>query len=44
MGISPVAAIPKILTQTGLAKEDIDVYEVRPLFVCLILELLRYFQ
>ena len=28
MGISPVAAILKVLTQAGLAKEDIDVYEV----------------
>ncbi len=29
MGISPVAAIPKVLAMTGLAKEDIDVWEVR---------------
>lgn len=29
MGISPIAAIPKVLAQTGLTKEDIDVYEVR---------------
>lgn len=28
MGIAPVAAIPKVLEQTGLAKEDVDVYEV----------------
>lgn len=28
MGISPVAAIPKILGQYGLKKEDVDVYEV----------------
>ena len=28
MGISPVVAIPKVLAQAGLAKEDIDVYEV----------------
>ena len=28
MGIAPVAAVPKILSQVGLAKEDVDVYEV----------------
>ncbi len=28
MGISPVAAIPKVLAQAGLNKEDIDVFEV----------------
>jgi acetyl-CoA acyltransferase 1 len=27
MGISPVAAVPKILEQTGLTKEDIDIFE-----------------
>jgi acetyl-CoA acyltransferase 1 len=29
MGIAPIYAIPKILAQTGLEKQDIDVYEVR---------------
>ena len=28
MGISPVAAVPKILAQTGLNQEDVDVFEV----------------
>lgn len=28
MGISPAAAIPKLLAQTGLSKEDIDIWEV----------------
>lgn len=28
MGISPIFAIPKVLEQVGLTKEDIDVYEV----------------
>ena len=28
MGIGPIAAIPKVLTQVGLTKDDIDVYEV----------------
>ena len=28
MGISPAVAIPKALAQTGLSKEDIDVWEV----------------
>lgn len=28
MGIAPVYAIPKVLEQVGLSKEDIDVYEV----------------
>lgn len=29
MGIAPIYAIPKVLAQTGLGKQDIDVYEVR---------------
>lgn len=29
MGISPVAAIPRVLEETGLTKEDVDVFEVR---------------
>ena len=29
MGISPVYAIPKILEQHGLTKEDIDIFEAR---------------
>lgn len=29
MGIGPIAAVPKILAQTGLTKEDIDVWEAR---------------
>lgn len=29
MGIAPIYAIPKILAQAGLEKQDIDVYEVR---------------
>lgn len=28
MGIAPIYAIPKVLGQVGLTKEDIDVYEV----------------
>ncbi|KAI0348046.1 thiolase [Trametopsis cervina] len=32
MGISPVAAIPKILEQTGLTHEDIDVFEINEAF------------
>lgn len=28
MGIAPVAAVPKILSQVGLAKEEVDIYEV----------------
>jgi acetyl-CoA acetyltransferase family protein len=32
MGISPVAAISKILSQTGLSKEDIDVWEINEAF------------
>ena len=31
MGISPIYAIPKVLEQAGLSKEDVDVYEVRML-------------
>ncbi|EIM92442.1 3-ketoacyl-CoA thiolase [Stereum hirsutum FP-91666 SS1] len=32
MGISPVAAIPKVLGQYGLGKEDVDVYEINEAF------------
>ncbi|KAI1797877.1 thiolase [Ganoderma leucocontextum] len=32
MGISPAAAIPKLLAQTGLSKEDIDVWEINEAF------------
>ena len=28
MGISPVAAVPRVLAQAGLTKEDVDVFEV----------------
>ena len=28
MGIGPIAAIPKVLAQYGLRKEDVDVWEV----------------
>lgn len=29
MGISPVFAVPKMLQEVGLRKEDVDIYEVR---------------
>ncbi|KAF8922512.1 3-ketoacyl-CoA thiolase [Mucidula mucida] len=32
MGIAPVYAIPKLLKQLGLTKEDIDVYEINEAF------------
>ncbi|KAG6842625.1 hypothetical protein C0991_000152 [Blastosporella zonata] len=32
MGISPVYAVPKVLSQLGLTKEDIDVYEINEAF------------
>ncbi|KAG2044806.1 Thiolase, N-terminal domain-containing protein [Suillus americanus] len=32
MGIGPIAAIPKVLTQVGLTKDDIDVYEINEAF------------
>ncbi|KAJ7925827.1 3-ketoacyl-CoA thiolase [Mycena leptocephala] len=32
MGIAPIFAIPKILEQVGLKKEDIDVYEINEAF------------
>lgn len=32
MGISPTAAIPKVLAMAGISKEDIDVWEVSSLF------------
>ncbi|MCF8044593.1 MAG: thiolase family protein [Desulfarculaceae bacterium] len=32
MGVGPRYAIPKILEQTGLAKEDIDIYEINEAF------------
>ena len=35
MGIAPIYAIPKVLTQIGLNYQDIDVYEVSAFFVSL---------
>ncbi|KAF8168063.1 3-ketoacyl-CoA thiolase [Crassisporium funariophilum] len=32
MGISPIFAIPKVLAQVGLSKEDVDVYEINEAF------------
>lgn len=32
MGISPVAAIPKVLAQHGLTKDDVDVWEINEAF------------
>ncbi|KAI0365223.1 thiolase [Pilatotrama ljubarskyi] len=32
MGISPVAAIPKVLAKTGLQKEDVDIWEINEAF------------
>ncbi|KAI0078912.1 3-ketoacyl-CoA thiolase [Panus rudis PR-1116 ss-1] len=32
MGIAPVVAVPKILEQVGLKKEDVDVYEINEAF------------
>ncbi|KAH0838331.1 3-ketoacyl-CoA thiolase [Lanmaoa asiatica] len=32
MGIGPIAAIPKVLSQFGLSKEDVDVYEINEAF------------
>ncbi|EPT04293.1 hypothetical protein FOMPIDRAFT_1028059 [Fomitopsis schrenkii] len=32
MGIAPVAAVSKVLSQVGLAKEDVDIYEINEAF------------
>ncbi|KAA1468202.1 3-ketoacyl-CoA thiolase [Dentipellis sp. KUC8613] len=32
MGIGPIVAIPKVLSQLGLTKEDIDLYEINEAF------------
>ncbi|KIY52557.1 thiolase [Fistulina hepatica ATCC 64428] len=32
MGIAPIAAVPKVLAQHGLKKEDVDVYEMNEAF------------
>ncbi|THH34180.1 hypothetical protein EUX98_g62 [Antrodiella citrinella] len=32
MGIGPIAAIPKILNDTGLTKDDIDIFEINEAF------------
>ncbi|KAH9937657.1 putative 3-ketoacyl-CoA thiolase B [Fomitopsis serialis] len=32
MGIAPVAAVSKVLSQAGLSKEDVDVYEINEAF------------
>jgi acetyl-CoA acyltransferase 1 len=34
MGIGPIAAIPKVLAQAGLTKEDVDVFEVSCCGLC----------
>lgn len=39
MGIAPVVAIPKVLEMTGLAKEDVDVWEVRTSCCCRVSQL-----
>ena len=36
MGIAPVFAIPKLLSQIGLSKEDVDVFEVSITTMCLV--------
>jgi acetyl-CoA acyltransferase 1 len=41
MGIAPIYAIPKILAQAGLEKQDIDVYEVRVFYPYANLKLFR---
>lgn len=37
MGIAPIAAIPKVLADTGLSKEEIDVFEVSDKLACVLL-------
>ncbi|KAG6381204.1 3-ketoacyl-CoA thiolase [Boletus reticuloceps] len=32
MGVGPIAAIPKVLSQFGLSKEEVDVYEINEAF------------
>ncbi|KAG9314393.1 3-ketoacyl-CoA thiolase [Chiua virens] len=32
MGIGPIVAIPKVLSQFGLSKEDVDIYEINEAF------------
>ncbi|KAI0051682.1 3-ketoacyl-CoA thiolase [Auriscalpium vulgare] len=32
MGIAPIVAVPKLLSQYGLSKEDIDIYEINEAF------------
>ncbi|KIJ68406.1 hypothetical protein HYDPIDRAFT_106602 [Hydnomerulius pinastri MD-312] len=32
MGIGPIAAIPKVLSQYGLSKEDVNIYEINEAF------------
>ncbi|KAF9229323.1 3-ketoacyl-CoA thiolase [Gyrodon lividus] len=32
MGVGPIAAIPKVLSQYGLSKEDVDIYEINEAF------------
>ena len=44
MGIAPVAAIPKVLSQVGLVREDVDVYEVCRFNTLGTLQLLNYSQ
>ncbi|KZT02753.1 putative 3-ketoacyl-CoA thiolase B [Laetiporus sulphureus 93-53] len=32
MGIAPIVAVPKVLAQTGLTQDDVDVYEINEAF------------
>ncbi|MCW3490423.1 thiolase family protein [Dethiobacter alkaliphilus] len=41
MGIGPVAAIPKVLAQTGLTKDDLDVIELNEAFAAQALAVVR---
>lgn len=41
MGIGPIEAIPKVLKQTGLKKEDIDVFELNEAFASQSLAVVR---
>ena len=42
MGVGPIDAIPKVLEQFGLKKEDIDLWEVRGLGQTSDISLLTY--
>jgi acetyl-CoA acyltransferase len=44
MGIGPVVAIPKLFAQTGISKEQVDLYELNEAFAAQALAVVRMLE